>query len=254
MLPPSRRSRPPSTSVPALAEPGDRHTRTPHYGGDFSIFLGMGVGGLVYLVAGLGARCARRPTPSRSCCGTSTSWRPPEPPSVPQPQSSTRPPSPSGWNSGMAPECADQGRVLAERLLPPATLGHQSADDDGLGVHAAHQAERRGQRGASRDHVVDHGHPPAPHRHHTRRVHAEPLGLVGRDGVHRLGPRLAQVDLRRLVQDHVVVETEGPAGLDGQGDPHGGDGHHDLGLAPGASARPARARRSRRRRRPCRRR
>ena len=70
-------------------------------------------------------------------------------------------------------------------------LGHEGPDHDGLGVHAPDQAERGRQRGSGGDDVVHHGDALAAHRVDPGGVHAEPLGRVGRDGVHRLGPALA---------------------------------------------------------------
>ena len=79
------------------------------------------------------------------------------------------------------------------------------------------------------DDVVDHGYATAPDRLDPGRVHPQHLGAVGGDGPHRLGQGLAQVDLGGLVEDHVVVQAEGPADLDGQRDAHGGHRHHDVG-------------------------
>ena len=65
------------------------------------------------------------------------------------------------------------------------------------------------------------------------RIHAQALRRVRRDGVDGLGPRFAQVDLGRLVQDEVVVQPERPGDLDGQGDAHGGHRDHHLGPVGG---------------------
>ena len=78
----------------------------------------------------------------------------------------------SGWNSGMAAEGADQGRVLAQRTPPAPALGHERPDDDGLGLHATDQAQRRRERGTGGDDVVDDRHPPAPHGVDPGRIHA----------------------------------------------------------------------------------
>ena len=68
------------------------------------------------------------------------------------------------------------------------------------------------------------------HRADPRTVEEQALTRSGGDRPHRLADGVGEVDLRRLVQDHVVVEPQGPRHLDCQGDPHRGDGHHDLDL------------------------
>ena len=49
-------------------------------------------------------------------------------------------------------------------------------------------------------------HAPAVDVRDARPVEEQTLVGVGRDGAHRLADRVGQVDLGRLVQDHVLVE------------------------------------------------
>ncbi len=65
-------------------------------------------------------------------------------------------------------EAAHEGSVLTERTSPPTTLGHEGADDDGLGVHAPHQPQSRRQRGTGGDDVVDDGDAALPRTAATR--------------------------------------------------------------------------------------
>ena len=109
------------------------------------------------------------------------------------------------------------------------TLGHQGTDDDGLGAGPAHEVERRRGGRTGGDDIVDDGHTTAPDHLDPGRVHPQHLGAVGGDGPYRFGQGLAQVDLGCLVEDHVVVQAEGSADLDGQRDTHGGHRHHDVG-------------------------
>ena len=117
-----------------------------HFGGDFSIFLGMGVAALVYLV--LAARTVRKEADAQDVLLEEEGLLDRSEPGLAQPQSSTRPPSAVGVEEGHGTEGADQCRVLAQRGLPRAALGHQGPDDHRLGVHAADEAQ--GRRRATR--------------------------------------------------------------------------------------------------------
>ena len=72
----------------------------------------------------------------------------------------------------------------------------------------ADQVERGQGRGPGGDDVVDHRHPPAAQGRGPGRIQAELLGGTGGDGADRLGQRVAEVGLRGLVEDDVVVEAE----------------------------------------------
>ncbi len=97
-----------------------------HYGGDFSVFLGMGVAALVYLV--LAVRKVRKEADAQEALSRKRGFWPRceaggrGPPS--QSQSSTRPPEGSGRNSGMVPRVRTRAASSpsARRQPPPSVM------------------------------------------------------------------------------------------------------------------------------------
>ena len=147
-----------------------------------------------------------------------------------QPQSGRSPPrSGSGRNTGMEPSATTRSASVpsASRQPRPSVISTPTAT--GSAPARRTRARAAAVRRPGGDDVVDHRHPPAPHRPDPGRVHPQGLLGVGGDRPHRLGQGLTQVDLGGLVQDHVVVEPQGATDLDGQRDAHGGHRHHQLG-------------------------
>ena len=78
-------------------------------------------------------------------------------------------------------EGPDQCRVRAERLPPGAALGHQRADDDGFGLHAADQARAEASEAPVETTSSTTVMRAATDGADPGRVHTQPLRLVGGD-------------------------------------------------------------------------
>src|SRR5580704_6671221 len=164
-----------------------------------------------------GEGCGMNPTRRTGCCGR-RGFSPPEPSGlIPVLDQATVAVGVEQRHGAQRPH---ERRVLAEGALPTAALGHESADDYGLGIYTPDEPQGRRQGRTGGDDIVNDGDAAPPDGVDPGRIHAQPLGLVGGDGVNGLGPTVTKVDLGRLVQDHIVVDPQRTAGFDGDGDAH----------------------------------
>ncbi len=135
-----------------------------------------------------------------------------------------------GMEHGNRSERVNKRRVLTEGLTPEIGFGDESSDRHHVRTHSTQKAKRRPGRRPGRHDVVDNGHPPPGHRRDALAIKEEPLVDRGRDRAHRLRLRVTEVNLRGLVQDDVLVQSERSRNLEGDGDAHRGDGrdHFDV--------------------------
>ena len=157
---------------------------------------GFGVGALAYLGArtsGVSRQESSRSTPELSASSTRS-----------------KPPSVAAAEQRQLAERPHHRRVVAERRrATPSPRSRSPRCATGSAPDAAQQPERRGGRRAGRDDVVDERDAATLDDARDRaRGRREPLGRRRRDRPHRLGDRVAEVDLRGLVEDHVLVEPE----------------------------------------------
>ena len=207
--------------------------------------MGMGVGGLVYLVLGLdgasGPRRDRQDAAARRgrLNGLAADRSAPRTVARRPASSRRRPPSPRRSVAVRAvaeqrdrTERLDEVGVLAEERAPLRPLGHEGADDD----RRRHRPGAAGCSAAWSEPPVEITSSTTATRRPRDRVEPGPVEQQ-RCGepvvIDRTGSAMAsaEVDLRRLVQDHVVVEAERPGHLDRDRDAHRRHRHHDLGLA-----------------------
>ena len=118
--------------LPSWANPITVHTS----GADFSIFLGLGVGALAYLVLGARRRCAARRAQRPRALSRGVS-------------PASKVPSASGRNSGIEPEGVARARRPRRAPRPRAPLGDDRADGDRHRTDAAEQPQRRRRRRAA---------------------------------------------------------------------------------------------------------
>ena len=123
------------------------HTRDAYgYGGDFSVFFGLGVGAAVYADFGH-AECAQAGRRAGAAvAGGGAAARSRRPSSVPVFDETS---GTIGMEQRHGAEGADQCRIVAQRVPPGTAFGHERPDDDRLGLHASDQPQGR-RRGRHR--------------------------------------------------------------------------------------------------------